>query len=255
MSHPLGENGEMRSLRLKRSPKGEKVYEGVYEYRSKGRLYSEEEFMVFRHQSGFALSFFSQMDCRVATGEIFRVYVDYVVSKDFMPQKVLIEKVLGERQSSELYQYDQVKSCINYFFISPDQRNHLTIPVTSRFHIGTPTMVTSMLFIKNRPGDVREKDFHVLFGSQNDWEFSKAPSAKSLIIQRSNHGTSSFRVGDEIISVPVFNIYENVDEGIVSKDMPKLEVYMSRHLNIPYAIKGNDGLEVEITKFQNLIKE
>ena len=241
--------------RLKRNPKGEKIYQGTYEYRNKSRTYSQEEFLVYRNNSGFSFSFFSQMDCLVATGEILRVYVDYVVSKDHTPQKVFVEKTLGERQSSELYQYDRIKSCINYFFISSDEKKHHEIPVTSRFHISTPTMVTSMLFLKNRPNNISGKDFHTLFTSQNEWDFSSPPQSKSVVVQRSPHGTVSYKVGEELISVPVYNLYENVDDGVLSAKMPSLEIYMSKHLNIPYSISCKDGLKIEIKKFENLGKE
>ena len=242
-------------LRLKRNPMGEKIYQGVYDYHRGNNTYSEEEFLVYRDNSALSLSFFSLMHARVATGELLKVYVDYTVSKDYTPQKVLIEKTLGKRQISEVYQYDKVKSRIGYFFISQKGKKHSEIPITSNFHITTPTTVTSMLFLKPQKDKSMGKNFYSLFTCHNQWEFASAPKAQSVIIQRKHLGTSKLKIGEEYVSSAVYNLYENAASGAVTPEMPSIEVYMSRYVNIPYMLKTKDGLHIRARNITNFNKE
>ncbi len=75
-------------MEIKRKPRGDKVYRGAYNYYKGDKLYAEEEFEVYKDRKELGMSFFARLHARVATGELLNIYVDFTLTKDYLPQKL-----------------------------------------------------------------------------------------------------------------------------------------------------------------------
>ncbi|MCR9203927.1 MAG: hypothetical protein NXH75_05090, partial [Halobacteriovoraceae bacterium] len=77
-------------METRRRPRGEKVYRGAYNYLKGDTLYAQEEFEVYKDRKELGMTFFAELHSRVATGELLTVFVDYVITKEYVPQKLVI---------------------------------------------------------------------------------------------------------------------------------------------------------------------
>ena len=241
-------------LRLRRTPTGERIFKGFYEYSHGKKSYSEEEFEVYRNPLGPMLSFFSSIYARMATGEMLHIYVDYTVYKDYVPCKILIEKTLGKNYSREIYQHEKDKSLVNYFFISDDEEKHVEIPVTSRFHIAAPSAVSSMLFVQSRREGISEQTFFTLLTGKNKWSFEESPGLKSIVLYKPREKMESLKIGMETVSAHVYRLYEDTEGDNLNPDSPHLNVYMSQYFNIPYMFQSLGGGEIRIKKWEYITR-
>ena len=241
-------------MRLKRTPGGERIFKGFYDYTQQNNSYSEEEFEVYRDQQGPAISFFSSIYARMVTGEMLHIYVDYMVYKDYVPCKVLIEKTLGKNRSSEIYQYDKMNNLVSYFFVSDDEEKHVKIPVTSRFHIAAPSAVSSMLFVQNRQEGISEQTFFSLLSGKNKWSFEEAPALKSIILYKLREKMEPLKIGRETVYAHVYKLYENTERDNLNPESPHMSVYMSQHFKIPYMFQSLDGVKIKIKKWEYMAR-
>jgi len=244
-------------MELKRKPKGEKVYRGAYNYFKGDTLYAEEEFEVYKDKKELSMSFFSSMFSRVATGELLNIYVDFQVSKDFIPQKVLIERTMGNEIVREMYDFDKRNNVIDYFFITKDGQEHCQIQSGPKFHITTPTTVTSMLFSKSKKEDTSGKNFFSLIASHNKWKFEEAPSAKTIIFQKVSINNENILIEGQQVQALQYRMLEdnqNLDEEKMEK-LPNIKVFLSKHVSIPYIVKDDQGTRIQIKFLNDLDKE
>ena len=241
-------------MKLKRTPEGERIFRGFYDYSHKNNFYSEEEFEVYRSRQEPTVSFFSNIYARMKTGEMLHTYVDYMVSKDYVPYKILVEKTLGKNRSSEIYQYDKARSLVNYFFLAGGKENHVKIPVTSCFHIAAPSAASSMLFVQDRREEISEQTFCTFLTGQNKWFFEAAPVLKPVVLYKPRDKMESLEIGVETVYAHVYKLYENKEREHLNVDSPHLNIYMSQHFNIPYMFQSSDGVEIKIKKWEQLAK-
>ena len=235
-------------MKIKRIPEGERVFKGFYDYSVGARSYSKEEFEVYHSSQGSTMSFFSSIYTRMTTGEMLHIYVDYMVSKDFLPYRIMVEKTLGKNRSSEIYQYDKTKNLVNYFFATDEEEKHVNVAVASRFHIATPAAVSSMFFVQNCREGSGEQTFCTLLTGQNKWVFESEPVLKSVILYKPREKMEPVKIGMETVYAHVYRLYENTEGGNLNS--PHLNVYMSQHFNIPYMFRSPEGTSVWIKKWE-----
>lgn len=244
-------------MELKRKPKGEKVYRGAYNYYKGDTIYAEEEFEVYKDKKELSMSFFSSMFSRVATGELLNIYTDFQVSKDFIPQKVLIERTMGNEIVREIYDFDKRNNIIDYIFINKDGEEHCRINSGPKFHITTPTTASSMLFSKSKKEDTSGKNFFTLITSHNKWTYEAPPAQKTIIWQKVSLTTENLLIEGATVQATQYRIIEeaqNMDEEKLEK-LPNIKVYQSRHATIPYMIKDDHGTRIQIKFLNDLDKE
>ena len=241
-------------MRLKRDPDGEQVVTGFYDYFYKNAPYAEEEFEIYHNSKKKLTSLFSSIHARTPTGETLHIYVDYTVSTNGPPNKVLIEKTLGKSYNSEIYQYHRAENRVDYFYASKKEETHLKIPVTSHFHIAGPAAASSLLFIRNRQKEFHKHEALTLLTGQNKWSFEKAPSLKSVMLYKPQEKKESFKVGTETFQAHIFKIYENTGNENFDPETPHLEAYMDTQLNIPYALEYPDGTKISIKNWDYPLK-
>ena len=139
-------------------PRGNKLYRGAFEYIRQGKKFSEEEFEVYKSDSGIFTDFFAEMTSRVATGELLKIYTEYKFNKDYVPVSVLIVKELGQTVVQEYYSFDTKTNKLFYMFKDEENTTELELGPPTKFHIATPLACVSMTYLRSKKnrGDFQE---------------------------------------------------------------------------------------------------
>ena len=236
--------------------KDSKIFRGAYQYYKNDSVYSEETFDVYRDRKENSLNFDSVIHCRVATGELLSVSVDYTVNKDYVPQKVIIKRSLGSQESIETYKYDSKKNIITYIFNNKGTEDVLEIQTPPKFHITTPVASSSMLFMRAKKVDTTSKSLFSFISSHNQWTFNERPYFHTIAAQRVSLGAEKMAIGGHNVQATQFRIFaeseEKADE-VVSKDI--IRIWLSPYITIPYVIRTDDGNRVQVKYLNNLQKE
>lgn len=244
-------------MELRRKPRGEKVYRGAYKYMKGENLYAEEEFEVYRDRKELGLTFFAESISRVATGELLTVFVDFTLNKDYIPQKLTIERKLGELIVKELFDYNHRTNTIDYFFISKKGQEHHQIQVPPKFSIATPTTSTSMLFLKTKKEDTTAKNYFPLICSTNQWSFENPPHQQTLAIERTALASENINLDGHNVSATPYKIFDvqDLDNAEDEENIPFLTVQISKHSTIPYIVRSEDGIKIQIKYLNDLEKD
>lgn len=235
-------------MELRRKPKGDKVCRGAYNYYKRDTMYAEEEFEVYRDRQELTLSFFAYLYARIPTGELLTTYVDYVVSKEFIPQNLYIERMLGKAIVQENYSYNPKDNQLDYHYSGPKTKEHVIITTPSKFTLTTPTTSTSFTFLKTKKEDTVAKNFYTIYGTDNNWSYIGPPESKIVVMERTGIGSETIDIeGKKLQSTP-YKLFdgEDLEEDVESIHAPHLNVSLSKVLTIPYLIKSADDTKIQI---------
>ncbi|RLA64801.1 MAG: hypothetical protein DRQ88_10270 [Epsilonproteobacteria bacterium] len=230
-----------------------KLYRGAYDYYENGKRYCTETFEIFENHQDQIYIFKADILGRAPTGEVLTVKVDYKISKRFAPIAVRVEKLLGSRVALETYNFDLKENIMNYKFISEGDIGETQIQTKHKVHIATPAICTSLLFLKSKRLQNTGINSFVSLVSQNKLNFSKPPEKKGISIERiSGTPIDIFISGKRLKCVKYqmrgYEIFSDVSDPLVEKDVPFLDIFLSKHLTIPYRItdpKGNKLFEIK----------
>lgn len=242
-------------MELKRTPVGDKVLRGFYEYYKANNLYCEEEFEIYKNRKKMGISIFAQLNTRIATGEFLSVYIDYQLNKDFVPTKVLIEKTLGQKYIQEIFSFNIKSSFIDYFFVNEEEKEHHKISTGPKFAVVTPATCTSLLSLKTRKEDPTSRNFYNVLVSNNNWNFNEIPIFKPLGIERVGLGAETIQVGDHSLSATVYRAFAEEDIKLAQEEnipTPHGSFYASKYYSVPYMVKSDDGLKIQIKYLNDL---
>ena len=235
-------------MELRRKPKGEKICRGAYNYYKRETLYAEEEFEIYKDRKELNMSMFAYLYARVPTGELLTTYVDYIISKDFMPQNLYIERTLGKSVIQENYAYDSKDNSLIYHYSGPKAQEQVTITTPSKFTLTTPTTSTSLTFLRTKKEDTVAKNYYTIIGSDNNWSYEGGPTSKIVVMERVGIGQETLTIeGKKLQSTP-YKLFDGDDlsEDKESFQVPHLQVYLSKVVTIPYLIKSDDGTKIQI---------
>lgn len=242
---------------LRRRVKGEKVYRGAYKYLKGETVYCEEEFEVYKDRKELNLSFFAELHSRVATGELLTTYVDFQISKDYVPIKVLVEKTLGKEVVKEIYDFNKRTNVIDYLFISKKGEQHCQITTNPKFGIQTPAACTSMLFLRSKKEDTTAKNYFNIITSFNHWKFENEPSQQTIVLERAGSSQESMLIEGQSVQAIQYKMY-NAEELSEAENQNLVEIsksYVSKHATIPYLVKSDDGIKIQIKYLNDLDKD
>jgi len=238
-------------------PRGVKVYRGAYEYLKNDNIYAEENFEVFRDPNDMGIHFVAQQMARVSTGEILRINMDYIINKDFIPQFVSIEKILGKDHVKELYAFDKKANIVLYEYESKTFRKQEELIVTPKFHIATPLTCTSCLFIKSKKEDPTSKNIYLTLKSFNNWNYMDTPQMQVLTLQRMSTTSENIMISGNTVSGLKYNLFEEEQEDVNNPkkkiiNPPVIKLTLSKYSAIPYILQTNDGIKIQIKYFNDL---
>ncbi len=245
-------------MELRRKPRGDKVYRGAYKYFKGETLYAEEEFEVYKDRKELGMTFFAEIHSRVATGELLTVYLDFTLTKDYIPQKLLIERVLGEIAIQEIYDFNPRTNTLDYLFISKEGQEHLQIQVPPKFSISTPTTCTSMLFLKTKKEDTTTKNFYPVISSKNQWKCDGPPYQQTLVAERAALAAENVNIDGQSVQATPYKIFDQEDvdnEEDIEGELPAVTAQISKHSTIPYLVRSQDGIRIQIKYLNDLDKD
>lgn len=244
-------------MEIKRKPRGDKVYRGAYNYYKGEKLYAEEEFEVYKDRKELGMSFFAQLHARVATGELLNIYVDLLLTKDYIPQKLLIEKDIGQESVTEIFDYDPRKNSLDYIFMNKLGKEHLQITVPSKFGITTPTASTSMIFLKSKKEDTTAKNYFQVLSSTNQWSYEKEPFMQMIVAERAALAAENISIDGQSVSATPYKLWDaaevNEDGDFTGLDF--ISTQLSKYATIPYQVKSLDGTRIQIKYLNDLDKD
>jgi hypothetical protein len=114
-----------------------------------------------------------------------------------------------------------------------------------------------MLFLKLKKEDQTAKNFYSQICSENNWSFKGIPITKSVVIERIGLGTENIIVANNQVQATAYRVFDAEDIESKSKHevAPNLRVYISKLDTIPYMIRSDDGIKIEIKYLNNLSKD
>ncbi len=242
---------------LRRKPRGDKIYRGAYNYFKGDNLYAEEEFEVYKDRKELGMSFFGELHSRVATGEMLTVYVDYTLSKDYVPRKLLVEKTLGKEVVTEIFDFNPKINMLDYLFISSDGQEHIEVKVPPRFAITTPLTFTSMLFLKVKKEDVTAKNFYPILSVKNQWRYEEPPYQQIIVAERAALASENLNIGGQSVPATPYKVWdsEDLEQQDDSNTATFATAQVSKHSTIPYLLRSQDGLKIQVKYFNDLDKD
>jgi hypothetical protein len=232
-----------------------KIYRGAYDYISNGKSYAEEIFNVFKDPKESNLTFESQLTCRTPSGEFLLVSTEFLANKDFLPLKLEITRSLGKESINEKFTYDNRTNRLKYVFECNGEAFISEDPTTPKFHIATPTAVTSVLFTKANRIGMNNRVLQNVVTSVNNWEYSSDPITKIIAIERLSLTSSPIKIKDKDMEATHYAIYKSLGDSVSEQnanDTGVVNVFLSKYDGIPYLIEEDDKNKIEIKYLNNL---
>ena len=215
------------------------LYNGSYNFYRHANIYSEESFKVYQDKKNPLYYFHASMHCRVTTGELLIIKMEYVIDKGFIPKEVSIKKNLGGNKVDEHFTCNREKKILHYRFDNGKDVKEIEIPTPQIFHISTPFACTSMLFLRSKKFVRTAKNKYYLISSNNLWEYKKSLEMKAIILETDTLISKKIELNGNKIQALQYHLSE-ADESekeshLETKD--KAFVYMGQHIIMPYVIE------------------
>jgi hypothetical protein len=243
----------------RRRKKGTKIYRGAYHCFAGEKVYGEEEFEVYRNEKQEVYHFLSETTSRVSTGELLILNVEYVINFKFIPLIAIIDKAMGNDRIQERYDYDLENNRLSYMFITKDGDNQSYMHTKQSFHIATPCIASSILFILSKKFNSTSTNFYNLISCENHWEYVDKPSVKNAMLQKISSTMEMIAIAGTTVEAMQYKLWQEGTNYDFSKKQkkkeeapPTLKIYLSRFLAIPYIVESNDGLLYKIKYLNNL---
>lgn len=245
----------MQNWTSKNYHKNDKIYRGCLNYYRNETLYAEENFDVYRDRKEQTFHYISECSVRVSTGETLNIHVEFIINKESVPLYVYIEKIMGKEFSRETYDFNIKRSIISYTFKSSQTEEHTEeIMTPPRFHVATPTALTSMIFIRTKKFDASGKNVYTILVSTNNWEFTASPKFTNPIVERIGLANEKITIdGQNVLATP-YRMFDEETDFKTAKDPIYIKIHISPHGGIPYTIRTDDGTKIQI-KYLNDLSE
>jgi hypothetical protein len=233
--------------------KGTKIYRGAYNYMRNTNVYCEETFEVFKEKNDSGMLFSSQLISRVATGELLNITVDYKINKDYLPTTVIINKVLGNENVVEIFSFNSKKNIINYSFENSEGSKSVDLNTTPKFFISTPSIATSMLYLRSKKFDSTGKNYFNVLSSSNQWSYENDPEFNAIAVERKTLTSESRNFEGSQLQGVEYRIEQHSEEEPIESP-PFIKCFVSQHITIPYFLEDEQGTKIEV-KYLNDLSE
>ncbi len=237
-----------------------KIYRGAYDYFDKNRKYAEETFEIFHDEKNFIYLFKADVSGRAPNGEFLIINVNYKLTERFQPLSVQVKKNMGEHTTIEDYLFDYTQNSIMYKFVSNNMLGELNLSTKQGFHVSTPAVSTSLLFFRSKKFQNAAINNYRTLISDNQWDLSYNLRMDDISMERLSNSPLNINIKGQNISAIKYRLsrfeYEE-HAGFKKESKPKsLDIYLSKHLTIPYRIEDLENQKVlEIQYFNSLVKE
>ena len=236
-----------------------KIYKGAYDYFHKSRKYSEETFEIFKDEHNHLLMFNSEVSGRAPNGEFLIINVYYKITERFNPIAVLVKKTMGKQTTYEEYLFDNTNNTMRYKFTSDHSLGEIKIFTKQLIHISTPSISTSLLFLKSKRFQNAAINSYKALISDNQWDLNYNLRQEEISVERITATPILITLKEKPIKAMRYRLYQYQYQEIFSKNQTQnqnfLDIYLSKHLTIPYKIdEPATGKVLEIRYFDHLEK-
>lgn len=234
-----------------------KIYEGEFTYRKDKTIFSGENFQVFRNKEKMSIMYCSEVYSRTLEGIVFDARVNYLISKEFIPMFVSIEKKLGKDYSGEIFDFIEKDSMIEYQFINSSSKERKEIKSPTKFHIATPAAVCSHCFLLSKKFDTTHLNYYQVLKSNNRWNFEETPEFIEIGSRKESEGVRNLKIGKHKLKSANFTTFEveNGESEKIHSEKKGIQVKVSPYHGIPYLIEDLDKSTIEIKTLKNLLSE
>jgi hypothetical protein len=238
----------------------QKIYRGAYNYYEAGKQYSTETFEIYENLQDRFYYFKADVLGRAPTGEVLTVKVDYKISTRYAPIAVRVEKHLGKRVAIETYNFDVKENILKYKFVSENDMGETELHTKHKIHIATPAICTSLLFLKSKRFQNTGVNTFISLISHNRWNFEGDPERKGVSIDRISGTPIDISISGKRLKCILYRMKEHdltseIDDQSIEKDVPLIDIYLSKHLTIPYRITDPMGNKLFEIKYFNYLVE
>ncbi|MBF0314543.1 MAG: hypothetical protein HQK50_10940 [Oligoflexia bacterium] len=217
---------------------------GSYEYTSHKKIYSEENFLVYKNSKDNSMIFDSELLTRLDSGEFLKVMLSYHINKNWVPLEVTINKQVGKQNATEIYQMDLKKNTLTYQFIANNQAKVMKLQVPPKYQIATYNTVSSFLFISSKKYDPTGRNYYNILVTNNLLEYQGPPQMNYIVLERISTTPQNVRVNDKNLKAIIYRIYSQ--SGHEKKTEEPIISCISRHYSIPYVVEGPKNLRIQI---------
>ncbi len=235
------------------------IYKGAYDYFQEKRKYAEETFEIYKDPQNHILTFKTEVSGRAPNGEFLLIHVIYSITERFSPIAVQVKKTMGKQITSEEFLFDHTTNTMRYHFQSDKMLGEINIATKQRMHISTPSICTSLLFLKSKRFQNSAINTYKTLISDNQWDLNYNLRLEDISVERISATPVNLILKDQNIQAMVYRLSKFEYEDSSSKNQPKekqyLDFYLSKHLTIPYKIEDpNEGKILEMRYFNSLEK-
>jgi len=236
-----------------------KIYKGAYDYFDDKRKYAEETFEIFKDSQNHLLTFKAEVSGRAPNGEFLIINVIYSITERFSPIAVQVKKTMGKQTTTEEYLFDHTTNTMRYHFQSDKMLGEINLATKQRMHISTPSISTSLLFLKSKRFQNSAVNTYKTLISDNQWDLNYNLRLEDIAVERISATPIDLSLKGQNIQAMIYRLSKFEYDGSSSKKPPTdkyhLDLYLSKHLTIPYKIEDPMGGKIlEMRYFNSLEK-
>ncbi|MBF0362497.1 MAG: hypothetical protein HQK49_15875 [Oligoflexia bacterium] len=220
------------------------ILKGAFEYIHNKRVFSEENFLVFKNTKDSSLIFDSELLTRLDTGEFLKIYVNYQINKDWVPIEVMIDKQAGKQVAQEYFKMDVKRNILSYHFAINKDKKEFKIQVPPKFQISTINSVTSFAFLSSKKYDPTGKNFYNLLVSDNILDYRTPPKMSYVVVERIGTSVQKLKMGEKTLKAMVFKV--NSQDGFDNQSEEPITVWISKYHSIPYLVEAHNDTRIQI---------
>ena len=180
-----------------------------------------------------------------------------MLSKEYIPTLVTIEKKMGKDHALEVFDYNEKSSVIEYHFINSASKEKREITTPTKFHIAVPTSVCSHTFLLTKKFDTTHLNYYQVLKSKNTWNFEEVPEFMEVGAEKEVKEPKGLRIGSHNVKCLEYTLFDVLPEETEKIHGTKkgLMSYISPYHSIPYRITDLDNTIIEIKTLKNLLSE
>lgn len=235
-----------------------KIYRGAYNYLKRETPYAEEVFEVYRDNQELTIHFLSKFHSRVSTGELLNLDIAYVITKDYNPISLRINRSMGQESVEELFEYNHRKNILTYHFTSEEDQVVNEISTPPKFHITAPTASSSMVFLRSKKFDSTSKNYYTFLSSKNMWNFEENPTFHNTVVQRISATSENLVIDGNNLQAIEYKLSEDNKDDDLTGPTPgslppqSIRIWLSPYATIPYMLRSPDNTNIQIKYLNNL---
>jgi hypothetical protein len=215
------------------------LLEGTYLFFEGETNYSQENFKLIQLPDLQQFRIDAEILARVETGEFLKILVRYEMNHHYIPFHVKVEKSLGTKLVSEIYNFDTIEQELKCTFQNSDGVKEFERPLNARQYLTTPAFSTSTFFSLSKKFDQTGRTSLTLISSQNEWDFIGPLQEKVVYGEFMSRDDSEFKINGKVLEAQKLCLFEHSSHEKTADEVPT-DIFISNYHGIPYELTHGD---------------